>query len=390
MPTGLSRDQATWYAYLMLGTFGFVLNVQGNIVPLLRSELGLSYGTVALHASALAAGFMTTGLTGAPLIARVGRRRAMWLGGFGSTLGTIVLCAARQPLLSIGACALIGAVGGLLPIVVASTLAERHGERRDIAYTEANAAAYSFSLLGPLGIGAALALGIDWRFAVMFGVALGMIVVLRFRRVQFPDAAPISALARGGLPIVYWAYWTTLALGVAIEYCVLLWAPEFLEQVAGLSRSTAAVGAGAFMVAMILGRFVGSRLLRWIAAQHLLRDALLLALAGFAVYWILGDAGRVGAEWAAACSIGGLFITGLGVAPMYPLTLALAVRGAGPLATLASARTSLASGGAILVMPALLGTAADNVGLRRAMLIVPLLVVLALVSAATANRLARS
>jgi fucose permease len=383
----LLRDQATWYTYLMLGFFGFVLNLQGNIVPLLKSELGLSYSTVALHASALAAGLMTTGLTGAPLLARLGRRRAMWLGALGSALGTTFLCAARQPLLSIGACALIGAIGGLLPIVAASTLADLHGDRRDVAYTEANAAAYLFSLLGPLGIGAALALGIDWRFAVMFGVVLGMIVVVRFRRLRTPDAAPVFAPARGGLTIVYWSYWTTLALGVAIEYCVLLWAPEFLEQVAGLSRSTAAAGAGAFMVAMIVGRFVGSRLLRRHAAPRLLRAALLLTLAGFLVYWKLGDAERVGAGWAVFCAIAGLFLTGIGVAPMYPLTLALAVRAAGPLATLASARTTLASGGAILVMPALLGTAADDVGLRRAMLIVPLLAALALASAAAAHRL---
>ena len=108
------------------------------------------------------------------------------------------------------------------------------------------------------------------------------------------------------------------------------------------------------------------------------------------VYWTLGDAERVGAGWAAFCAITGLFLTGMGIAPMYPLTLALAVRAAGSFATLASARTTLASGGAILVMPALLGTAADEVGLRRAMLIVPVLAVLALASAATANQLSRN
>jgi MFS transporter, DHA1 family, inner membrane transport protein len=136
----------------------------------------------------------------------------------------------------------------------------------------------------------------------------------------------VSAAERGGLSIVYWAYWMTLAFGVAIEYCVLLWAPEFLERVAGLSRGAAAAGAGAFMVAMIAGRFVGSRLLLRHAAAHLLRAALLLALAGFTVYWTLGDAERVGAGWAAFCAITGLFLTGMGIAPMYPLTLALAAR----------------------------------------------------------------
>jgi fucose permease len=383
------RDPATWYAYLMLGFFGFALNVQGNIVPLLKAELGLSYRTVGLHASALAGGLMTTGLTGTPILKRLGRRRAMWLGALGLLIGIVLLCSATHPAMSIGACALIGAVGGLVPIVVAAALADLHGDRRDVAYAEANAASYLFSLLGPLGIGAALALGINWRFALLFGTALGMLVVSRFRRARLPDAPVTAATGRGGgLDIVYWSYWATLALGVATEYCVLLWAPEYLERVTGLSRSGAAVGAGAFMVAMIGGRLAGSRLLDRYAAPVLLRSALLVALAGFVVYWGFGDAARVGVGWAAFCGVLGLFVIGLGVAPIYPLTLALAVRAAGPFAALASARTTLASGGAILLMPALLGTAADQVGLARAMLVVPLLVALALASAATANRLA--
>ncbi|HTT13418.1 MAG TPA: MFS transporter [Burkholderiaceae bacterium] len=382
------RNAATWYAYLMLGFFGFMLNLQGNIVPLLKAELGLSYGTVGLHASALAGGMMTTGLTGAPLLGRVGRRRGMWLGAVGLMLGAALLCLARHPALSIGACALIGAVGGLVPVVVASALADLHGERRDVAYIEANAASYLFSLLGPLGIGAALAIGIDWRFALVAGVALGLLVVAGFRRVRLPDSPLAHVPAHGALTIVYWTYWATLALGVAIEYCVLLWAPEFLERVAGMSRSAAAVGAGAFMVAMIAGRLAGSRLLSAHPAGRLLRAALLVTLVGFAVYWGLGDASRVSAAWAAAFAIAGLFLTGVGIAPIYPLTLALAVRSAGSEAALASARTTLASGGAILVMPALLGRAADDFGLSGAMLIVPVLAALALASAICANRLA--
>jgi len=382
------RDTATWYAYLMLGLFGFMLNVQGNIVPLLKAELGLSYGTVGLHASALAGGMMTTGLLATSLLARLGRRRAMWLGALGLIIGAALLGLARDPALSIGACALIGAIGGLVPVVVASSLADLHGERRDVAYTEANAASYVVSLLGPLGIGAALAVGIDWRFALAAAVALALLVVVGFRRVRLPDAPRSAPAEHGSLTLVYWSYWTTLALGVALEYCVLLWAPEFLERVAGMSRSAAAVGAGSFMLAMIVGRFAGSRLLSWVPPVRLLRVALLLTLAGFAIYWALGDALRVGAAVAAVCAVTGLFVTGVGIAPIYPLTLALAVRAAGSKATLASARSFLASGGAILVMPALLGRVADELGLRGGMLIVPMLAVLALASAIVAHRLA--
>jgi fucose permease len=62
----------------------------------------------------------------------------------------------------------------------------------------------------------------------------------------------------------------------------------------------------------------------------------------------------------------GLFITGFGVAPLYPLCLSLAIGSAGEQTVLASARTTLASGSAILLLPLVLGRLADSFGIRPA------------------------
>lgn len=72
-------------------------------------------------------------------------------------------------------------------------------------------------------------------------------------------------------------------------------------------------------------------------------------------------------------AISGLFVIGLGVAFLYPLSLALAVNAAGRLSDAASARSVMAVGVAILTMPAILGTIADRVGLHTASLVLPLL-----------------
>ena len=45
----MKRDRATWYCYLMLGMFTYLLNIQGNIIPFLKTELGLSYRVVGLQ-----------------------------------------------------------------------------------------------------------------------------------------------------------------------------------------------------------------------------------------------------------------------------------------------------------------------------------------------------
>ena len=81
----------------------------------------------------------------------------------------------------------------------------------------------------------------------------------------------------------------------------------------------------------------------------------------------------IGAPPILALAIAGLFLIGLGVALLYPLALDLAVSAAGEQSDAASARTMIAVGLAILIMPAALGGLADAIGLRRALLVLPAL-----------------
>jgi MFS family permease len=85
----------------------------------------------------------------------------------------------------------------------------------------------------------------------------------------------------------------------------------------------------------------------------------------------------------------GLFVLGLGIAPLYPLSIGFAIEAASPQAAAASARFMLAVGLSILSMPALLGGLADEVGLRPAHLMVPGLVTVALVCLGIAQLLQR-
>ena len=39
---GIKRGPVTWYCYMMTGFFMYLLAIQGNIIPFLRSELHLS------------------------------------------------------------------------------------------------------------------------------------------------------------------------------------------------------------------------------------------------------------------------------------------------------------------------------------------------------------
>lgn len=376
----LIRTRLTWYSYLLSGFFTFIINIQGNIIPFLRDELGLSYRAVSLHPSAIAAGMMVAGLLTEWAVAVFGRRRACLIAVVGSVLGMLLLCAAPVAVVSIGACAVIGVCGAMLPGILGALLAEQHGGARDRVFAEAGAVTYACAIVANLATGAAVALTLGWRAAMLLGAASGVVLVAIYGRDPMPDSPRVAARGPDRLPAASWAFLVMLGLGCALEMCLLLWSPAFLEQVVGLSRPVAATASAAFPVAMLLGRWAGSVALRLVPPSLLYPGSLCLLAPGFALYWA--------SNWP-PLAIAGLFVCGLAISLLYPLGLSFAVGAAGPAADAASARSGLAAGTALLTAPIALGALADTVGLSQAYLIAPVLGGAILLSFALARALQR-
>jgi fucose permease len=321
---------------------------------------------------------IVTGLVGERLIARLGRRFALLGGGLGAAIGALLLCLAPAAWASIPACFVLGVTGSLVPSVVPAMLADIHGRHRDRALAELSAACYAFAVMAPLAMGTSLALGLGWRSAVLAGIAMGLAILAIGRGATVPEGQP-TAVAASRLPVAYWAYWLLLAMVVAIEFSVLLWAPAYLERVVGLPAANAASVAAVFALAMLVGRTLGSAVVGRFPAARLYALALIVTLGGFALYWSGGP----------VTAIVGLGVLGMGAALLYPLSLALALDAAGPRAAAASARFMFAVGLAILIAPFQLGAIADRVGLAMAHLVIPALGVAALLVLAAARVLER-
>jgi MFS family permease len=83
----------------------------------------------------------------------------------------------------------------------------------------------------------------------------------------------------------------------------------------------------------------------------------------------------------AALTAAGMAIAGLGVAAMYPLTLAQLMAVPGVETARAAALATLASGTAIVIAPAVLGLLGQGAGLRASFLVtLPLLAALVVVA----------
>lgn len=360
MPPTFHRDRFTWLAYLLLAFYGYYINVLGPITPFLKNELGLTYTVSSLHYTAFALGILLVGLGGNLVTARLGRWRSLWVAAFGLSLGTLLLLLGKTPVVTIGASLLMGLVGSLTLIIVASALSDQHGELRAVALSEANVIASLVASAAPLMVGGFAGLPGGWRLALGLVALTPLVLYPLFRRARPAKTPPVPETASHparGLPPLYWAYWLGIVLAVAAEFCMISWSADYFETVLGLSKPQAAQAVSLFFVAMILGRLAGSRLVQRIAPHRLVPAATLVALAGFLLYWR--------AESAAQGMLG-LFGTGLGIASLYPLILSLALGAAGTQTVQASTRTTLASGIAILTLPLLLGRLADSAGIREA------------------------
>ncbi len=381
--TVFHRDRFTWLAYWALGFYACFQGLLGPLVPFLRAELQLNYTVSGLHLSAFALGMTLAGFSGAAVASYTGRGRLFWLGGVGMSVGAMVLAAGQMPVITILAAFLMGILGSWLLVMIQATLADYHGVHRAIALTEANIIASITATAAPLLIGIlARVEGIGWRGSLLLALPLWGLMFLIFRQAQIPENAPQPTVAKakneGKIPRVFNAYWVMTLCGGSIEWCVIFWAADFLEKVVGLPKADASAAMSVYFLANVLGRIAGSRLIHRIAAESLLVVAVVVTMLGFPIFWLAGTP---------LLNLIGLFIAGLGIANLYPLTLTAANRAAPNHANAVSSRISLAMGLAILITPQILGSVADTIGIKNAYTIVVVLLVIVLMVVLLARRM---
>ena len=364
------RDSITWLCYLLLGYYAYLMDILGPVTPYLRDELHASYTLASLHFSAFAVGMLGAGLVAERVLRRFGPLATIWWGSAGMGTAALGLALGQSPWVTIGAALAMGFLGSLTLTTIPGLLSARYGEQRAIALTELNVAGSLAGMAAPFAVGMLARSAWGWRAAVFAAPVLLLGLWLGLRgKTQGGAALPAqSAAVRRKLPGAFWLAWVLIFLVVSVEFCMVYWGANFMEQVVGLKRADAALTGTLYLGAMLLGRWLGSRMLRWAAPRWMFLGSLAVAAAGFGLF--------IGGT--AVPALMGFFLTGLGVANLYPLALSSALAAAGEAADQGSARATLASGTAILGLPLLLGALADALDLRTAFWLVPLLLCTAL------------
>lgn len=377
--TQLRRDRLTWLIYLQLGVYGYFIYGFGPTVPLLRDEQDISRTLSGLHGTALAVGALVAGTTTAAIVRRWGRSTALWGGLAILCLGVLAYVSTTAlPLTLLGA--FLGSLGGSFTITaVAPTLMEHHGAGGPAAISEANASAAAAGIVAPLLVGLAVFTGVGWRAGMLVVLVLVAALFVALGRTHIPAVREVPHHHQGStrLPTRYWIGWAVLVACIASEFCLTLWAVDLLRSRDGLRAGAASAALTGLVAGMFAGRLVGGRLALRFGVDQMLYAALATAASGFLLFWA--------STWA-PLAITGLLICGLGVALHYPLGIARAIDAAEGRPDLASARASIGAAIAIGAGPFALGALADQIGLHKAFLVVPVLFALAAVGVRIGGR----
>jgi MFS family permease len=363
---GAFRDAPTLLCYGALAGYAFWLYAYGPALAFLQAELRFSYTMLGVYSALWSAGAVLAGMSFAFVARRLPRAVLLWSSAAGAIAGAGLFTAGRAIAVTLSGAVLLGLAGTTLLTCIQAILSDRHGEHRDRALTEANVGAAACAVLAPLLLGLFQATPLGWRAAMGLPALLLAGLYLRYRHQPLPPAPagrPAGRQAR--LSLSCWLLASLVAVGIAVEFCLIYFGAEVLTAT-GLRTAQAATAMSGFYLGILAGRVGGAYLTRRAGrAVPLLCASLAVTAAGFGVFWLAAQP---------AVAISGLFVCGLGVANLYPLSLALTLAAAPGNGDTANARTQLLGGVLVIAAPYLLGSLADHLGLHAAFTIEPVLI----------------
>jgi FHS family glucose/mannose:H+ symporter-like MFS transporter len=358
-----------YLAYASNFTWVMVIGLLGPSIPKIIEDLQISYTQAGLFFTMLSLGslFGTT-LTGIAsdylnrkiLFGMVALILALGLAGMGLAVSYLAV------LLIILGYSLFGSPAGT---VGQSIMLSMFPERRERYISLQTSFAALGSLTAPLLVWLNLRGGLSWRWSFIETGGIAALLFIWILIVPLPRSTGrmigwknLSGIL-GNPRILFSAL--LIFLSVAPDLGFSYWLAEHFNTELGVSQELSAAVVSVFLVGMIGGRLLTSRLLRSFASAWILKAGMVLSLSSLVVF--------LSVPWIPVKLIA-LMLYGLGTAPVFPLLMArgtaLYPNQPGTVSGVLFGSVSL--GG--MTFPLLLGAVASSVGIRLTYVLVGVII----------------
>jgi FHS family glucose/mannose:H+ symporter-like MFS transporter len=318
---GLDRaarsDARPWQILCGLVVSGFLLALPGGLLPLWGYHIHPDFGIAGNYFLALGAGVISGGMLALRLARKTPLHRLLAAGYFVAALALALLSAAAPPAqvwYQMLALLVTGAGAGIMNTAVLEAMTSCHdSDPANITLTGGiffGAGSVLAAILLAQSFGEAMSatrlLLIAALAAAVAGALFGRVHVARRVLPELSVAQSIEDL-RSPLAILFALL---LFFQFGNEWSLAGWLPVFLIDRMGLSPATAVSLLALYWLALMVGRFVVSKLLKVVRHGRLMAVSAFCALFGCTA--LLAAGSRFGV-------ISGLLLTGVGFSAIYPL-----------------------------------------------------------------------
>lgn len=366
------RDRVFWAIALQVTVINFYLGGFGPAQPLLRTQQHTSLTVAGLHGTALGIAAILAGFISPKLVHALGRATTSWLGmGIFST-GILMFIFSPPIQLTLLATLITGLGTSTVVNVMVTQLSHRFPNHQASAVSQASGVASAGYVTGTLAVGAIAGTSLNWRLGLLLAVPASLILYFATRSTIASEHVPdATGPQKGSLSWKFWVSWVGFIACISSEFATTFWAAALLRDRIGSSAAISTICIVAVGSGMGLGRWFGPKLLHRATLDAQLKTVILMQFIGFATLWFSHTL------W---ISVMALLAVGLGLSMQFALASLRLINFSDRRPDLAIGRSSLAAGLAIAGAPFLLAVLGDHLGISRAYLMVPVLIVIAFVT----------
>ena len=363
----LKRDSLFWTVAGQATILNFFLGGFGPSQPLLREEQGTSLTVAGLHGTMMGIAAIIAGLIHPHLNHKYGRRNTSWLGLTIFTIGLPFFALGPSINFTLPA-VLFSCVGFNFVILNMVTLLSHHyPETPDLAVSQSNGINAVGFVFGTVLVGTLASIGVSWRFGLLLCIPAAFLLYL-YGKDKIVDNHDADAPKQSGkLGIKFWIAWFGFFATISSEFATSFWSAALLSNRTSASAAFSTLCVAALGTGFGIGRWFIPIWMRRTLLDTRLKTILSIQFISFMFYWLSHNL---------VFSLIMLLFVGIGISGQFPMTMVRILKLSDNKPDLAMGKSAYAAGLAIALAPFMLGVLGDRIGISKAYLMVPVLIII--------------